>query len=112
MENSHYVRTWPNPSKIEKRIVALSEYIEIIKKFIEHRMLLNEFETAYITLSYADQSVHSEEEYDALGTLFSDIECYDPNCLPGQETAFEISEPELYRLATVALEKLKAITAL
>lgn len=87
--------------------ITVHDYITLISGFIDKRIAIEQIEEEYNQLFYGDQDSYLEAIFLILDKLFADIECYDPECLPGQESAFVVSAEELYRLAQVALNELK-----
>jgi hypothetical protein len=88
--------------------VTLNDYITLIQSFLNGRIPIADIEEEYNKLFYRKAQNYPEMAFPVLDKLFASIECYDPECLPGQETAFELSEHALRQYATEALAKLEA----
>ena len=77
------------------RSVIIQDYIVLIQNFLNGHITIADIEDEYNKLFYRKAQDYSEKVFFILDKLFADIECYDPGCQPGQETAFEISEQAL-----------------
>ena len=53
----------------------------------------------------------TEAQFEILNAVFEAADCYWHECLPGQETTFEISEQQLRKEVMEALSKLNQLMA-
>lgn len=86
----------------------LSEYIRLIKAFLERQIEAQTFERLYLETFKSDATAWSEDEYEVLNDLFGDLDafCDDPElCGPD-----DLTETQLRERAAVALEKLQSLT--
>ena len=105
------INFWPDANKIKKREVALTEYTDLIKQFLDHAISADDFEIKYVKLFYADQGGRTDSTFHILDRLFAEVDAYWPETQPGdpdEEIFSSISEVTLRQCAAVALDKLKA----
>lgn len=82
-------------------------YIRLIEDFLDGTLPVASFEERYLEM-FKNEPRHLDEWlYEALNKLFSDVDCYSPDCLPGHETTFEISEQQLRKEAAAVLQVLR-----
>lgn len=81
-------------------------YKELIKSFINRKVTVDEFEKDFLAAFKTEPGPMNPSIYDILENLFAAVDAYWYECLPGQETAFTISEDMLREEANQALLKL------
>lgn len=82
-------------------------YVQLIEGFLNGSVSVEAFEERFLSLFKAEPKGLDEPIYEILNKLFTDVDCYSAECLPGAETAWEISEVQLRREAARALEQLR-----
>ena len=85
----------------------LTFYLALIEAFVCGRLPPSEFEQRYLRAFKAEDEPIEPAVYSVLEPLFSDIDAYSPECPPGEETDFTISEAQLRDQAARALEALR-----
>lgn len=68
---------------------------KLIEDFLNEVISVEEFEQAYPDTFLKKTEGLGEEIFHPLNDVFESVDCYWHECLPGQETAFEISEQQL-----------------
>jgi hypothetical protein len=86
--------------------VKAEEYTTLIRAFLTKEIPVHEFESRYLTTFKGESGDMDMSLFRILDTLFGGVDSYSPDCLPGEETAFLISEEQLRREATSALTEL------
>ncbi|WNS80194.1 colicin immunity domain-containing protein [Domibacillus sp. DTU_2020_1001157_1_SI_ALB_TIR_016] len=69
-------------------------------------LTIEDFEVTYLETFKKETEPMGEEIFRILNNVFESVDCYWHECLPGQETAFEISEQKLREEVYQALTKL------
>lgn len=77
--------------------------------FLEEKMSASEFQTQYLKKFKEWDDRMRETLFDILNGVFESADCYLQECLPGQETTFEISEQQLRYEVNEALIKLNKL---
>jgi hypothetical protein len=83
-----------------------NKYNEIMEKFLNGKMSADEFQTQYLRKFKEWNDKMDKTQFEILNGVFEAADCYWNECLPGQETAFEISEHQLRKEVNEALIKL------
>jgi hypothetical protein len=91
--------------EVEVKMVV-KKYKEIMEQFIDEKMSANEFQTQYLRKFKEWNDRMDKTQFEILNGVFEAADCYWHECLPGQETAFEISEQQLRKDVNEALIKL------
>jgi len=81
----------------------LTFYTALIRTFVRGELPVAAFERQYLAAFKVEPAQLPVALYNLLEQVFSDVDAYSPNCLPGQETAFVISEVRLREQAAGAL---------
>jgi len=86
------------------KVQKLSPYLELIEAFVLRRIPAAEFEREYLQLFKNDVSTWTEQEYEVLNDLFSDVDsfCADPRLRDSND----LDEGQLRSSADTALERL------
>ncbi|WP_139993290.1 colicin immunity domain-containing protein [Kurthia sp. Dielmo] len=87
----------------------VNKYKKLIVDFLEERMSANEFQTQYLKKFKEGNDCMDESLFEILNGVFESADCYWHECLPGQETPFEISEQQLRYEVHDALIKLNKL---
>ncbi len=87
----------------------LEKYKEIMEAFINKKISADEFQTQYLRKFKEWDDRMNKTQFEILNGVFESADCYWHECLPGQETDFEISEHQLRKEVTDALVKLKGL---
>lgn len=87
----------------------VNKYKKLIVDFLEERMSANEFQTQYLKKFKECDDRMDESVFEILNGVFESADCYWHECLPGQETPFEISEQQLRYEVHDALIKLNKL---
>ncbi|MGI8382547.1 colicin immunity domain-containing protein [Priestia megaterium] len=82
---------------------------QLIEEFLDKKITADEFQDQYIKTFKISNEKLSNELIFILNDLFESADCYWHECLPGQETSFEISEEELRKEVTIGLTKLREL---
>ncbi|HEX6289923.1 MAG TPA: colicin immunity domain-containing protein [Herpetosiphonaceae bacterium] len=83
--------------------MRLLEYKLLIHAFIERQISVEEFERQFLNAFKSESEGMDMQLFCILDALFGAVDSYWHECLPGQETAFMISEEQLRREAAKAL---------
>jgi hypothetical protein len=86
--------------------VKAEEYAILIRAFLNKEIPVHEFERRYLTIFKGESGDMDISLFRILDALFGAVDSYSPDCPPGEETAFLISEEQFRREATSALTKL------
>jgi len=87
------------------------KYKQLIEDFLDEKITANEFQTQYFKTFIKSDDRLGDELFLILNGVFESAECYWHECLPGQETSFEISEQQLRKEVNEALIKLNELQA-
>jgi hypothetical protein len=87
----------------------LMGYKALVRAFLDEQIPVEEFEARYLSAFKSETEVMDEPVYRILDTLFSAVDAYWIECMPGEETAFLISEDQLRREAAKALAELERL---
>lgn len=68
---------------------------KLIGDFLNEVISVEEFEQTYFETFLKKTESLGDEIFRPLNDVFESVDCYWHECLPGQETAFEISEQQL-----------------
>jgi hypothetical protein len=85
----------------------LGEYAALVRDFLAGSTSVGEFERRYLARFKAEPSGMAPAVFDILNELFCDVDCYSPECRPGQEDAWNITEETLRRRAAHALTRIR-----
>lgn len=77
--------------------------------FLEGKLSAIEFQTRYMEEFLKGNDKLVEGYFEILNGAFESADCYWQECLPGQETSFEISEQQLRKEIYEALFKLNQL---
>ncbi|KPB06695.1 hypothetical protein AAV98_00140 [Bacillus sp. CHD6a] len=80
-----------------------------MKDFIVEVITVEDFERDYLKTFKNETERMDYTLFDILNGVFEAVDCYWHECLPGQETAFEISEQQLRKEVCEALVKINCI---
>jgi hypothetical protein len=86
--------------------MVVYKYKEIMEDFLNKKISADEFQIRYLKNFKEWNDKMDWNLFKILNEVFEAADCYSPDCLPGQETAFEISEQQLRRKVADALAKL------
>lgn len=89
--------------------MSVSTYKELMEDFLNGILTAGEFETFYLKAFKESDEEMDRSVFEILNEVFEWTDCYWYECLPGQETVFEISEQQLRREVQKALDKLKKL---
>lgn len=87
------------------------KYKDLMMKFLTDKLSADEFQTVYMKRFIECDDRMTEAQFEILNAVFETADCYWHECLPGQETTFEISEQQLRKEVTEALRKLNQLVA-
>ncbi|MDM5221055.1 colicin immunity domain-containing protein [Peribacillus sp. NJ11] len=73
----------------------VNKYKNIMVDFLERKISADEFQTRYMKNFIKWNDKLDETFFEILNGVFETADCYWHECLPGQETSFEISEQQL-----------------
>lgn len=90
--------------------MPLAEYEALIRSFLNHELSPATFEQRYLAAFKAEPGGMDQAAYQILETLFESVDAYWPECQPGQETPFQISEVQLRRDAMQTLTRLEQLS--
>ncbi|TDL92738.1 hypothetical protein E2R55_06905 [Vibrio vulnificus] len=79
------------------------KYKRLMKDFINEVITVEEFEREYLITIKEETERMGSPLFEILNGVFEAVDCYWHECLPGQETAFEISEQRLRKEVNEAL---------
>lgn len=85
------------------------KYKDLMVKFLTSEQSADEFQTVYMKKFIKWDDRMTEDQFEILNAVFEAADCYWHECLPGQETTFEISEQQLRKEVTEALRKLNQL---
>ena len=86
---------------------GVSLYLSLIADFVERKMSVTDFERAYITTFLDDHRIFTDDVYEILNRLFSDVDVFNPR---PDATREELDESQLRERAKLALEALRLAT--
>lgn len=86
-----------------------AKYKDLMVKFLTGELSADEFQTVYMKKFIEWDDRMTEAQFEILNAVFEAADCYWHECLPGQETPFEISEQQLRKEITEALFKLNQL---
>jgi Bacterial self-protective colicin-like immunity len=86
-----------------------TEYQELIQTFVDQTLSIQDFEARYLEAFKSQPEGMHPKLFAVLDQFFADVDAYSPNCLPGEETAFCISESSLRQRAIDALKQLDVV---
>ncbi|PKH10660.1 colicin immunity domain-containing protein [Planomicrobium sp. MB-3u-38] len=86
-----------------------TKYKDLMVKFLTGELSADEFQTVYMKKFIEWEDRMTEAQFEILNAVFEAADCYWHECLPGQETPFEISEQQLRKEITEALFKLNQL---
>jgi len=84
--------------------MKLSPYINLIRSFLNGEIAVKEFERRYMRLFKDDNTKWSQDEYEVLNELFSDLDAFCAN--PRLRKPGDLDEPQLRKNSARALKKL------
>lgn len=84
----------------------IKKYKKLMVDFLEEKMSADEFQTQYFKVYKESDDIMGKPLFEILNGVFESTDCYWHECLPGQETRFEISEQQLRKELNEALIKL------
>lgn len=87
----------------------INKYKEIIENFLNGKISADEFQTQYLKNFKEWNDGMDDTLFEILNGVFELADCYWHECLPEQETSFEISEQQLRREVKEALIKLNKV---
>ncbi len=85
------------------------EYQQLIQAFVNQTLTVQSFETHYLEAFKSQPQGMHPRLFAILDQLFADVDAYSASCLPGEESAFCISESSLRQRASDALKQLDAV---
>lgn len=85
------------------------KYKELIERFLNGDLAADEFQTQYLKKFKECDDVLDDDTFRILNGVFESADCYWHECIPGQETNFEISEQQLRKEVTEALRQLNKL---
>jgi hypothetical protein len=85
------------------------KYKKLMKDFIDEVITVEDFEREYLKTFKNETERMDNRLFEILNGVFEAVDCYWHECLPGQETAFEISEQQLRKEVSEALVKLNSL---
>ncbi|OIJ19299.1 hypothetical protein BKP45_14185 [Anaerobacillus alkalidiazotrophicus] len=84
------------------------KYKRLMQDFINEVITVEDFERDYLNTFKNEIESMDNLLFEILNRVFEAVDCYWHECLPGQETAFEISEQQLRKEVSEALVKLNS----
>nr|WP_232337105.1 colicin immunity domain-containing protein [Lysinibacillus timonensis] len=90
-------------------VIEIHKYKKLIDDFINEVITVEEFERDYLTTFKNETNEMGTALFLILNSVFESVDCYWHECLPGQETSFEISEQQLRKEVSEALIKLNQL---
>ncbi|MFC5589239.1 colicin immunity domain-containing protein [Sporosarcina soli] len=84
----------------------VNKYKKLMVDFLEEKLSADEFQTQYFKVFKESDDIMAKPLFEILNGVFESADCYWHDCLPGQETTFEISEQQLRKEINEALIKL------
>lgn len=85
------------------------KYKRLMDDFINEAITVEDFEREYLKTFKNETERMNNTLFEILNGVFEAVDCYWHECLPGQETAFEISEQQLRKEVSEALVKLNSL---
>lgn len=85
------------------------KYKRLMQDFINEVITVEDFEHDYLNTFKNETERMDNTLFEILNGVFEAVDCYWHKCLPGQETAFEISEQQLRKEVSEALVKLNSL---
>lgn len=85
------------------------KYKKLIEDKIDGVISVEDFERDYLKTFKNETERMDNTLFEILNGVFEAVDCYWHECLPGQETAFEISEQQLRKEVNEALDKLNSL---
>jgi hypothetical protein len=85
----------------------LSEYVTLIRNFVEGGVSAHEFERDYLQMFKSDVARRPRQQFEILNRLFSDVDAYCAD--PDLRSDDDIDENQLRTSAGSALRELKAL---
>jgi hypothetical protein len=85
------------------------KYKKLMQDFINEVITVDDFERDYLKTFKNETERMCKPLFEILNGVFEAVDCYWHECLPGQETAFEISEQQLRKEVSEALVKLSSL---
>jgi hypothetical protein len=85
------------------------KYKKLMEDFIDEVITVEDFERDYLKTFKNETERMDNTLFEILNGVFEAVDCYWHECLPGQETAFEISEKQLRKEVSEALDKLNIL---
>ncbi|WP_252504013.1 colicin immunity domain-containing protein [Sporosarcina sp. Marseille-Q4943] len=85
------------------------KYKRLMEDFINEIIPVEDFERDYLYTFKNETERMGNTLFEILNEVFESVDCYWHECLPGQETAFEISEQQLRKEVSDALVKLNSL---
>jgi len=89
------------------RNVMLSEYASLIRNFVDAEIDGSSFESQYLATFKSDATIHSEEVFSALDTLFAAVDAFVADLELREEG--DLDEQQLREKATDTYRKLQAL---
>ncbi|NMH74576.1 hypothetical protein HF078_15930 [Bacillus sp. RO2] len=86
-----------------------NKYKKLMKDFIDEVITVEDFERDYLKTLKNETERIDYTLFEILNRVFEAVDCYWHECLPGQETAFEISEQQLRKEVRDALVKMNSL---
>jgi hypothetical protein len=80
-----------------------------MEDFINEVITVEDFESEYLITFKNETESMGDTLFEILNGVFEAVDCYWHECLPGQETAFEISEQQLRKEVSETLVKLNSL---
>lgn len=80
-----------------------------MEDFLDNVITVDQFEECYLTTFKEETAPINGQLFNILNAVFEAVDCYWHECLPGQETPFEISEQQLRKEVAEALVQLKEL---
>ncbi|WP_100404299.1 colicin immunity domain-containing protein [Bacillus solitudinis] len=84
-------------------------YKRLIEDFLNEVISVEDFEHNYLSTFKKETERMDNTLFHILNGVFEAVDCYWRECLPGQETAFEISEQQLRKEVREALINLNNV---
>lgn len=85
------------------------KYKKLMEDFINEVITVVDFERDFLNTYKNETERLGSPLFEILNGVFEAVDCYWYECLPGQETDFEISEQQLRREVNEALVKLHRV---
>lgn len=85
------------------------KYKRLMEDFINEIITVEDFERDYLYTFKNETERMGNTLFEILNGVFEAVDCYWHECLPGQETAFVISEQQLRKEVSGALVKLNSL---